>query len=290
MNRSIPSTAKSAAAPLRSFFEAVRAWWQAFGYMNRQGLRHYHFSGAAILGLITWAGFGLSGWLTERLRAFMGGFLNALGFDADSPEAPSDTWWSEALLWASSALEWMLEWGGILLVLWLKVKLTKYLLLTLMAPFMSAIAGAVRERETGNAMPFSLGQMMRDLIRGIRTAAILLAVEIALTLMLYLTGLVLAIFTGPLAILLSPLVLILGWMVGAYFYGAAVFDAVYEQAGLNWRNSLRTGWKDRYRLLGIGAVFSMLLAIPGIGVFLATFMGPMPCTVAAARLTFSTRP
>ena len=243
-----------------------------------------------ILALITWAGFGLTGWLTERLRAFMGGFLNALGFEVESPEAPADTWWSEALHWASSAMEWMLEWGVALLVLWLKVKLTKYLLLTLMAPFMSAIASAVRERETGNTMPFSPGQVLRDLIRGIRTAAILLAVEIGLTLMLYLTGLVLAMFTGPLAILLSPLLLIAGWMVGAYFYGAAVFDAVYEQAGLNWRNSLRTGWHDRYRLLGIGAVFSILLTMPGIGVLLATFLGPMPCTVAAARMTFSPRP
>lgn len=258
--------------------------------MRRQGLRRYHLSGVGILALITWAGFGLTGWLTERLRAFMGGFLNALGFEVESPEAPADTWWSEALHWASSAMEWMLEWGVALLVLWLKVKLTKYLLLTLMAPFMSAIASAVRERETGNTMPFSPGQLLRDLIRGIRTAAILLAVEIGLTLMLYLTGLVLAMFTGPLAILLSPLLLIAGWMVGAYFYGAAVFDAVYEQAGLNWRNSLRTGWHDRYRLLGIGAVFSILLTMPGIGVLLATFLGPMPCTVAAARMTFSPRP
>lgn len=112
----------------------------------------------------------------------------------------------------------------------------------------------------------------------------------SLTLALYLTGLVLAMFTGALAILLSPLLLIAGWMVGAYFYGAAVFDAVYEQAGLNWRNSLRTGWKDRYRLLGIGAVFSILLTIPGFGVLLATFLGPIPCTVAAARMTFSPRP
>ena len=110
---------------------------------------------------------------------------------------------------------------------------------------------------------------------------------LSLSLALALSGLLLTVFAAPLAILLTPALLVGSWMVGAYFYGAAVFDAVYEQDGLDWRTSIRRGWSDRARLLGIGAVFSALLAVPFVGVFLAAFLGPMPCTTAAARLTHS---
>ncbi|MEC8758667.1 MAG: hypothetical protein VXX70_03865, partial [Bacteroidota bacterium] len=98
------------------------------------------------------------------------------------------------------------------------------------------------------------------------------------------------VFSAPLAVILSPILIALCWLVGAYFYGAAIFDAVHEQSGLDWRASIRQGWRDRFSLVGIGTVFSMLIAVPFIGVFLAAFLGPMPCTVAAARLTFTPTP
>ena len=97
----------------------------------------------------------------------------------------------------------MIEWATVLFVLWIKLKLTKYLMLTLMAPFMSAAAAAVRQRETGQSLPFSFGQLFRDVFRGVRTASALLAAELAVTLVLALVGLWLTAFAAPLAVLLS---------------------------------------------------------------------------------------
>ena len=51
------------------------------------------------------------------------------------------------------------------------------------------------------------------------------------------------------------MLLILGWAIGAYFYGAAVSTPSTNKAAW-WRSSLQQGWQDRGRLLGIGAVFS----------------------------------
>lgn len=290
LNRSIPSTTASAKAPLGQFFEAIGAWWKAFGYMGRNGLRRYHLAGVVVLGLITWVGFELTDLLTGELRRFLRQGLEGLGLGTGPVVQGSGGGWNEVLHWGATTLDRMLEWGVALCVFWLKIKLTKYLLLTLMAPFMSAIAGAVRERETGTVVRFTAAQLLRDLLRGVRIAAALLSMELALGLTLALLGLALTVITGPLALLLSPLVIAAGGLVSAYFYGAAVFDAVYEQAGLDWRNSLRRGWSDRYRLLGIGTVFSGLLAFPVVGLLLATFLGPMPCTVAAARMTPSLTP
>lgn len=255
--------------------------------MGQTGLNRFHLIGPAALAGISLAGWGLTGWLASQIRTAVLAGMTAIGLDSDTLSRPPEAWWSEALLWGATQLDWMLEWTLSLLVLWLKLKVTKYLLLTLMAPFMSALAAAVRQRETGQSIPFSVRQLFRDVGRGIRTATTLLIAELSLTLTLALIGLLLTVFAAPLAVLLSPLLLLLGWAVGAYFYGAAIFDAVYEQAGHDWRSSLRAGWADRYRLLGIGAVFSALLTVPFVGLFLATFLGPMPCTAAAARLTFT---
>lgn len=286
LTRFISPTNSRMLAPARQFLLALGGWWRAFGYMRHHGLRRFHLAGPGALLLITWAGIGLSERLSAWLRSSVLEGLASLGFNPEPLAASPDAGWTQVLLWSASLLEWMLEWGVALMVLWLKVKVTKYLLLTLMAPIMSALAAAVRNRETGTSVPFSVRQLMRDLLRGLRTATVLLSAEIALTLVLALTTLLLSILAAPLAFLLSPVLLVLGWVIGAYFFGAAVFDAVYEQAGLDWSSSLRTGWKDRYSLIGIGAVFSLLLAVPFIGVLLATLLGPMPCTVAAARLTF----
>lgn len=258
--------------------------------MRSTGLRAYHLAGPAVLAAITLASAGLSKALAEAIRSAVIDGLAALGLSLDTLAASPDAWYTDTLLWGASKLDWMLEWGVGILVFWLKLKLIKYLILTVMAPIMSALAGAIRQRLTGQAVPFTLAQLAKDVLRGIRMSVVLLAAEMALTLAVAITSLLLTVFAAPIALLLSPVLLILGWSIGAYFYGAAVFDAVYEQGGLSWRSSLQQGWTDRGRLLGIGAVFSLLLSIPYGGVLFATLLGPIPCTVAAARLTYTPAP
>ena len=173
--------------------------------------------------------------------------LNTIGLDMDTLSASPDAWYTETLLWGASKLDWILEWGVSILVFWLKLKLIKYVILTVMAPMMSALAGAVRRRETGHAAPFTLIQLAKDVLRGIRMSVFLLAAEMTLTLAVAITSLLLTAFASPLALLMSPALLFLSWAIGAYFYGAAVFDAVYEQYGLGWRSSA-TSVDDRRRL------------------------------------------
>ena len=278
------------ASPIRTYFSALASWPRAFGYMRQSGLLRHHLAAPMVLAMLTWAGWALTSGLTGFLQENLNRALTRIGLNPDTVSDSPDAWWTDVVLWGATQLDWMIEWATVLLVLWIKLKLTKYVLLTLMAPFMSAVAAAVRQRETGHSLPFSLGQLFRDLMRGVRTASVLLAAELALTLALALAGFWMTVFAAPLAVLLSPVLLLAGWAIGAYFYGAAVFDAVYEQSGLSWASSLRQGWADRGRLLGIGTVFSLLLATPYLGVVLAALIGPIPCTVAAARLTFTPSP
>ena len=285
-----PATARNLGEVLR----ALPMWSQSFAYLRQHGLRHYHLAGPAVLLGLTGAGWKFSEWLSDWVTQFLHGLLGIATAEATSevtapPSTLSNTW-NDLLMWGNEQVDSLVDWGVFLFVLWLKVKAAKYLLITLMAPFMSALASAVRSVETQSEIPFSWKGLLKDLIRGIRISFVLLFMEIALGLLLWILGIGLTLTTGPLGILLSPLLVALSWLAGAYFFGAAVFDAVYEQAGLGWRESLKTGWSQRSHLLGLGAIFSLLLGIPWVGPYVAALLGPVPCTTAAARLYFRSTP
>lgn len=262
-------------------------WWSSFGYLKHNKLRHYHAAGPIVVFGLATAGIFLSRWLTRTLQEGVHRELEKAGWtEQTSVQSSESPWWNDVLIWGSSGADWIIEWGVILLVLWVKVKATKYLLITLMAPFMSALASNVKSTETGQASPFQWSGLLRDIYRGARISIVLLLMELGLGLLLWVVGLTLALFAGPLMVIAAPLLLGASWCIGAYFFGAAVYDAVYEQGGLNWRASIRMGWKQRGHLLGLGAIFSVIMAIPWAGPYLAAVLGPVPCTTAAARLYF----
>ena len=157
------------ASPIRTYVSALASWPRAFGYLRQSGLLRYHFAAPVVLAMLTWAGWAL----TSRLTGLLQETWTAPWLGWAEPRHRvrlAGSWWTDVVLWGATQLDWMIEWATVLLVLWVKLKLTKYLLLTLMAPFMSAVAAAVRERETGHALPFSLGQLFRDMMRGVETS------------------------------------------------------------------------------------------------------------------------
>ncbi len=279
----------------KEVFRALPMWGRSFAYLRQHGLRHYHFVGPAVLLALTEAGWVFSEWLSDGVTQYLHDLID--GHHTAEPAAPENpattsasSVWNDLLIWGGEQLDGLVDWGVFLFVLWLKVKVAKYLLITLMAPFMSALAAAVKSVETQRETPFNWTGLWRDLVRGIRISMVLMGMEIALGLLLWLLGIGLTMTTGPVGLLLSPLLVALSWAAGAYFFGAAVFDAVYEQAGLGWRDSLKVGWSQRSHLLGIGAIFSLLIGIPIVGPYVAAILGPVPCTVAAARLFLRPNP
>ena len=178
-----------------------------------------------------------------------------------------DAWWTDAYLWGASQLGWMLEWGVALLVLWLGVKLTKYLLLTLMAPVMSACRRRAKA-EVGSAPPFNAGQLLRDLLRGVRPLRSCCSPNWACP----------SRSPSPAsphrvrALAVAPRPAAGSWMVG--FFWAAVW-LMHEQDGLDWRTSIRRGWL----VAPAPRHWRRLLRPPPVsfvGVFLATYQCRAP--------------
>ncbi len=144
----------------------------------------------------------------------------------------------------------------------------KYVVLILVAPFMSPLSETVEETITGDTsgVQFSVSRFIREIWRGLRVSLRNLLREIFYTVVLLLLGLipVVGIITGP-AILL----------VQAYFAGFGNMDYTLERH-FGVRDS--ADFVKDYRGLAIanGGVFMLLLMVPIVGLFVA------PCLATVA--------
>ncbi len=148
----------------------------------------------------------------------------------------------------------------------------KHLVLALSSPFMSPLSEKVENALSGRAreIPFSAGQFMKDLIRGLTIAFRNIIRELFFTFLLFLLGLI-PVFT--------PFTTILIFVVQAYYAGFGNMDFLLERH-FNVRQSVRFVRKNAGIAIGNGAVF-LFLFLTVIGFI---FVLPL-ATVAATKVT-----
>jgi uncharacterized protein involved in cysteine biosynthesis len=164
---------------------------------------------------------------------------------------------------------------------WLKIKLLKYVVLAFLGPVMSVISDVTEEKLTGVKHPFSLRKFIRDVFRGIRTALLYLFIELFLALLLLVVVLVAGWVFPVLLPFLAPLEVIVAFIIGAFFYGAAALDYVWEREDVGALGSLGLAYKSRRLAVGIGVPFAIWMAIPIVNFTLAPIFAPALATVAA---------
>ena len=172
--------------------------------------------------------------------------------------------------WAHAALEWLV-W---LVLLAVKLKLTKYIVLVVMGPLFAAVSEAVEAQIHGHTVPDSLRRWIRDTLRGMRSAVWLALFEWTTVALLWLVGLLVPV--------LSPFTLTLAWLVGAWAYGASVMDYVWERQG----KGALSGWRSSLRRMDValacGVPFSLWMSIPVLAWTVGPLMGGMGATAAAS--------
>ena len=172
--------------------------------------------------------------------------------------------------WLHVLTEWLI-WAFLLV---LKIKFTKYIVLIVMGPLFGALSQAVESEVTGAHVQFSWAQLIRDGIRGLRSALLLATFEFGLAFVLWAAGL-----TIP---ALSPVVLPASWLLGAWAYGAASMDYVWERDGKGAREGLRASLKRPGLALGIGIPFALWMAFPVLAWTVGPMMGGMGAAAAAS--------
>ena len=157
---------------------------------------------------------------------------------------------------------------GFLATAGIAIVILKNVTIALSSPFMSMLSEKI-ESEINPAYkshPFSVSRFTHDLNRGIRLGARNLVRELGFTVLLLIAGLI------P---FLSPVVIVLLFLVQAYYVGVGSFDFTLERHG-NVKQTIAFAKENRWYAIGNGALF-LLLMYTGIG-----FLVALPLSTAAS--------
>lgn len=149
---------------------------------------------------------------------------------------------------------------GILIFL-IFTKISKYIILILLSPIFSLLSERTEEIVNNKQYPFHIGQFLKDILRGSVIAIRNLILEMLIIAILGIVG----IFSGPLAIIITPII----WVIGAYFYGFSMIDYVCERRKLSISEGIRLIRKRRFLAIGNGGMYSLIEMIPLVGIIVA---------------------
>ena len=231
--------------------DGLFSYFDALGLINKYRLWKYTmWAGFVCILLIIGAAFG-SFSLADNVAGLLTSWLDFL------PDSS----------WIANLTEWL---SGILMFL-LFLVIYKYIVLIVMAPFMSPLSEDLENHlnDEYEPIPFTLNQALKDLIRGLRINVRNLFRELFYTILLFFASLI-----PGVGLITAPLLFI----VQAYYAGFGNMDYFLERH-FGVSDSTRFVRDFKGLAIGNGIFFLLLLMIPFLGVFLA----PTLATAAATQ-------
>lgn len=240
---------------LKDFLSGIRAYNAALQHISKYRMWGWVF----LPGLLSLILGGIIGIIAYQLSGDLGGMIS--GF-----------WKWE---WGRSVVEGIAQFFGGLLIVVAGLFVFRQIVMVALAPFMSFLSEKVESQLRGRKTnrPFTLGQAIKDISRGLRLALRNIARELLATAFLFLLGLILP--------FLAPFTAILIFLLQSYYVGFGNMDFTLERHK-GYRDSIRFIRKNRPLALGNGAVFMfMLLTI--IGFFFALPLGTVAATLETVK-------
>lgn len=255
---------------MRDLGLGFNGFFRAFGFCLRHGLWWMFLAPIALWVLLAYGLFhGLEAF-TEALSTWAAGHLEIpldLGSDAG--------WWTDVKAWINGAREAIVKWVLRLAIGYLLFVATKYIVLVLLAPLMAYASERAEEILTGRTYPFSFAQLMKDALRGALIALRNGVLEAVITLVIWTASLFLPIVT--------PISIVLLFLVSAYFYGFSMFDYVFERRRMRIGESTRAVNDQLGAVLANGACFSVLMKVPLLGLMLAPVLASVGAAITISR-------
>lgn len=257
----------------RQFRSGIGAYASAFGFLRNQGLLHGYV--VVLAGAI--ATMKLVGWVlavgVERLGLFV--FQGLMRQDV----YPAD----DALGVLSNGVLQGLGYGvdGVffLLRIWIQFKITKFVVLFFLSPVFALYAELVAQK-VDVVRPSDKG-LAWSMWRGIKSASLLIAMELMMSIILLLALGVLPLVFPPVALFAWGALPILSAAVSTWFYGATLLDLSWDLQGVGVRNSLRASMRHTGAVLALGLPFFGAMGIPAVGWLTGPVLGGLMGTVGA---------
>lgn len=162
-----------------------------------------------------------------------------------------------------------------IIMLFFMGSLFKYATLILLSPFLSFLSEKVEKEELGIEVPFSVAQVLNDIIRALQINLLNFLKEMGLTAMLAIFAFI------PFLGLLSPFLVLL---VQAYFLGYGLMDYNAERWQFSFRDTEKWMRKNRAAVITVGLLFYGLFLIPILGWIFAPAWSVIAGTKVALRL------
>ncbi len=233
---------------INDFFDGLKSYGRAFRAISKLGLWGYTLIPALItLGLMGLIGFSAYGFSDSLGRLITG-------------------WWRWD--WGADVIASIGSWIGGIVIGIIGVLILKYIVLIVVAPFMSILSEKVESKLTGvkSTSSFKLSKAIKDMLRGLRLALRNISRELFFTLLLLLVGLI------PLIGFISPILI---FIVQSYYAGFGNTDYTMERR-FTVKQSVNFARQHKGLMIGNGTVF-MALLMTGVGFLIA----PPLATVAA---------
>lgn len=148
----------------------------------------------------------------------------------------------------------------------------KYIVLILLSPLLAYASECTEEIITGRSFPFSWTQLMKDALRGALIALRNGIMELAITVGIW--------FLTLFVPVMAPVSFLLLFTVSAYFYGFSMFDYVFERRRMRIGETVKAVNDRIGAVLANGALFSLLMKLPLVGVMLAPVMASIGAVLA----------
>lgn len=170
------------------------------------------------------------------------------------------------------------------IILWIVFKLMFFLLyayiggyvvIIVLSPFLSFVSERAEKANGGTLPPFKLGTFFYNIFRGIVIALRSFLYQTLLSLLILLLSFI------PLVNLAVPFLL---FLVSAFFYGFAFMDYFLERRISSISESIDFIKKRRLITMALGLPFSIVLAVPYVGSFLAGFVTIVAAVAATLYL------
>lgn len=236
---------------LRGFFAGIGVYGKAAGILFSRKFWWFLFFPLLVLLLVFFVGQWLVGMAGDSLAGMVQERLGG---------------WLEGIAW----LQWLNGVAGFFVRILLRivyfflfVNFGGYLMLIVLSPVYSWLSERTEAFLSGREYPFSLKQLMWEILRGIGIALRNMLFQSLFTLLLLLFAFI------PLVGLLSPIAL---FLISSYFYGFSFVDYAIERKRFNVKESVRYVNKNAGLVTGVGSVFALSLMLPWISVGVCSFV------------------
>ena len=248
---------------LSNITTAISSYGSAIEFVLKNKMKRYFLWPVVLNILFFTTGFHFLGELSDEVLVWTESFI-----EIDSWEF----WGSEFLSQTVHFFLWIILKVLVFLIL---AFLGGHVVLILMSPILAIVSEKTESILEGNEYPFTLKQLLIDIVRGIRISIRNFAFEMLFIVLLF--GLS---FVPLLGLGTSPILI----LVSAYYYGFSFIDYNLERKQYTVSDSVNYMKKNRGIVMGNGIVFALVLAIPLIGIALSSFVAIISAVAATISL------